>query len=195
MCSSDLVVPRESPASWADLGNGAGINALKAQAVAARSYSIAAPSYSYATTCDTTACQVYGGMSSETARGNTAVRATARQVLTSGGSAAFTQFSSSSGGWTTAGSRPYLVAEADPYDDHSANPLHDWSVRLTAARIEGAYPGIGRLRRLHVVRRDGHGQWGGRVQSIVLDGGRKDVTLSGDTFRSRFGLRSTWFAG
>ncbi|MDP4713764.1 MAG: hypothetical protein NWP97_04170, partial [Ilumatobacteraceae bacterium] len=32
------VIPRESPASWADRGNGTGINALKAQAVAARSY-------------------------------------------------------------------------------------------------------------------------------------------------------------
>ena len=61
------VIPRESPASWADRGNGTGINALKAQAVAARSYALAQGGglenrrYSYAKTCDTTNCQVYGG--------------------------------------------------------------------------------------------------------------------------------------
>jgi hypothetical protein len=63
------VIPRESPASWADRGNGTGINALKAQAVAARSYglaqggSVGGKRYSEinAKTCDTTNCQVYGG--------------------------------------------------------------------------------------------------------------------------------------
>ena len=34
------VVPRESPASWGDAAGGAGMNALRAQAVAARSYSV-----------------------------------------------------------------------------------------------------------------------------------------------------------
>jgi hypothetical protein len=29
---------------------------------------------------------------------------------------------------------------------------------------------------------------------MVLDGRRHDVRLSGDTFRARFGLRSTWFS-
>jgi stage II sporulation protein D len=185
------VVQSEMPTSWP-------LEAVKAQAVAARTYATWSRDQRLSRSwqvCDTTACQVYKGLSGETDRGNAAVQATARQVLTSDGSAAFTQFSSSSGGWTAAGSRPYLVAEADPYDDHPANPLHDWSVELTAARIQAAYPSIGRLRRLHVVRRDGHGQWGGRVLSIVLDGRRADVTLSGDAFRSRFGLRTTWFAG
>ena len=39
------VVPRESPASWAGLGGGAGIEAVKAQAVAARSYAWAESRY------------------------------------------------------------------------------------------------------------------------------------------------------
>jgi len=60
------VVPRESPASWGDSGNGKGMEALKAQAVAARSYALGEGGedggrYSYAKTCDTTSCQVYGG--------------------------------------------------------------------------------------------------------------------------------------
>jgi hypothetical protein len=67
-------------------------------------------------------------------------------------------------------------------------------VRLPAARVTRAYPGIGRLQRLLVTRRDGHGQWGGRVLTVVLDGTRRDVTVSGDRLRSVSGLRSTWFA-
>ena len=74
------VVPRESPASWSDRGNGTGINALKAQAVAARSYALAQGGgltnrrYSYAKTCDSTNCQAYGGAGTRTsATANVAV--------------------------------------------------------------------------------------------------------------------------
>ena len=184
------VIASEMPASWSR-------EAVKAQAVAARTYaawSRAQNAGRYWQICDTSACQVYGGAGTEDARSNAAVAATDHQVLTYGGSPAFTQFSSSSGGWTSAGSRPYLVAKADPYDDFAGNPLHDWTLRLSASRIAGAYPSIGRLKRLHVTRRDGHGQWRGRVVTVVLDGTEHDVSLSGDAFRSRFGLRSSWFA-
>ena len=184
------VIPAEMPASWS-------IEAVKAQAVAARTYAAWSRDFSPDRSwqiCDTSSCQVYRGVDAEDPRANAAVAATARQILTSGGSAAFTQFASSSGGWLSAGSRPYLVAKADPYDDNPANPVHDWTTSLSAARIRGAYPSIGTLRRLHVTRRDGNGQWGGRVVTVVLDGTKRDVTLTGDTFRAVFGLRSTWFA-
>lgn len=185
------VLPAEMPASWSS-------QALQAQAIAARTYATwerdanAGRQYQI---CDTSSCQVYRGFSAEDPRGNAAVGATLKQILTYDGQAAFTQFASSSGGWTSAGSRPYLVAEADPYDDFAGNPVHDWTLRVSASRIAGAYPSIGRLKRLHVTRRDGHGQWGGRVVTVVLDGTKHDVSLSGDSFRSRFGLRSSWFAG
>src|SRR5438093_1491916 len=55
------VVPRESPASWGTLGGGAGMHALRAQAVAARSYSAAEHRSDFAQTCHTHACQVSGG--------------------------------------------------------------------------------------------------------------------------------------
>lgn len=183
------VVPTEMPTSW-------DIAAVQAQAVAARTYAtwsrLEAPGR-YWHLCDTSACQVYGGVEAETQRGNRAVRTTAGRILTYDGAPAFTQFSASSGGRLSAGSRPYLVGKADPYDDHAANPVHDWTVRLSARRIQRAYPGIGRLVRLWVTRREGAGQWRGRVVRIVLDGRRRNVTLSGDEFRSAFGLRSTWF--
>ena len=44
-----------------------------------------------------------------------------------------------------------------------------------------------------MTQRDGNGEWYGRVVTMALDGTRGSVTLSGDTFRSRFGLRSSWF--
>ncbi len=185
------VIPAEMPASWS-------AQALEAQAVASRTYATwsrddnADRSYQI---CDSSSCQVYRGVSGEDSRANAAVDATRAMILKYGGAAAFTQFASSSGGWTSAGSRPYLVAKADPYDDFSGNPVHSWTVKLKASRIRGAYPSLGKLNRLHVTRRDGHGQWGGRVVTVVLDGTKRNITISGATFRARFGLRSSWFAG
>ncbi|MFL6026037.1 MAG: SpoIID/LytB domain-containing protein [Friedmanniella sp.] len=184
------VIADEMPASWHP-------EAVKAQAVAARTYATWSRSQyprRYYQICDTTSCQVYGGVGAEDPRSTAAVTATARRILTYGGKPAFTQFSSSSGGWTSAGSVPYLTARADPYDGFAGNPVHAWTLTLSAGRIESAYPSIGTLRRIQVVRRDGNGHWQGRVWTLVLDGTKADATVSGDSFRSRFGLRSTWFA-
>ena len=184
------VVPYEMPASWHP-------EAVKAQAIAARTYATWSRDQSrgrYYQICDTTACQVYGGASGEDARSNAAVNATTRQILTYRGEPAFTQFSSSSGGWTSAGSVPYLPAQEDPYDGWDGNPVHNWSVTIDAGQFERTYPSLGELSRIQVVSRDGHGDWSGRVNSVVLDGSRDDVTISGDTFRWAFGLRSTWFS-
>ena len=183
------VVPREMPTSWERA-------AVRSQAVAARTYAAwertAHPTRSYQT-CDTTSCQVYGGVDSEDSRGNDAVVATVNRVLNYGGKPAFTQFGSSSGGWLSKGSMPYLVAKADKYDGFSGNPNHDWDTTLKRATIQNAYPRLGTLRRVLVTQRDGHGAWYGRVERMTLDGGKANVTLTGDEFRSRFGLRSSWF--
>ena len=88
------VVPAEMPTSWAP-------NAVRAQAVAARSYAVRLrkfAGYSGYDICDTTACQVYGGMSRETSGGNAAVKATAGTILTYRGVVALTQFATSNGG-------------------------------------------------------------------------------------------------
>lgn len=182
------VVPLEMPATWSAA-------AVRAQAVAARTYAAYErrhPRTRAYQLCDTSSCQVYGGYDAEHPASNRAVDATARQILTSGGEPAFTQFSSSSGGWTAAGSMPYLPAQRDPYDGWSGNPVHSWSVRVTDRRIERTWPAVGNLTRVRVTGRDGNGQWGGRVQTIVLRGTGGRAEVSGDTFRSRLGLRSTW---
>ena len=184
------VVAREMPTSWAPV-------ALSAQTVAARTYASylqRANAGRYYQICDTTACQVYGGASAETASTDSAVKRTAGRILTYDGRPALTQFSASSGGWTSSGGLPYLPAKKDPYDDWSGNTVHNWSVRITTASLESRYPEIGRLETIRVARRDGNGQWGGRVAQLVLVGTRSTVSLSGDDMAWAYGLRSTWFS-
>ncbi|MGH3423197.1 MAG: SpoIID/LytB domain-containing protein [Nocardioidaceae bacterium] len=183
------VIPAEMPASWHQ-------EALRSQAVAARTYAaqqLGTRRAGHYQICDTTACQVYGGKSAETASTNAAVRATRHTILTYGGSPAFTQFSSSSGGWTSYGGYRYLPTQKDPYDGWSGNGVHDWRTTLHASSIERAYPWIGRLKAVRVLERSGNGSWGGRVGSVRITGSKGHTEVSGDAMRSAFGLRSNWF--
>jgi len=138
------VIPRESPASWADRGNGTGINALKAQAVAARSYGLAQGGgltnrrYSYAKTCDTTNCQVYGGAGTRTSatanivviedwRSDRAVSETALMIRVRAATPLVpvsTEFSSSNGDRTAGVNFP---AVDDPGDKIDYNPYSRWT--------------------------------------------------------------------
>ncbi|MDX6637104.1 MAG: hypothetical protein QOJ01_615, partial [Solirubrobacterales bacterium] len=85
------VVPNEMPASWAQ-------QALRVQAVAARSYALATRSGSSVfDVYDDTRSQVYGGLQSEQAASNQATRKTAGKVVTYHGKVATTYFFSTSG--------------------------------------------------------------------------------------------------
>ena len=179
------VVPKEMPATWSPA-------AVQAQAVAARTYAAYERAHRTTPLCDTTSCQVYGGYDAEHPASNAAIAATRGLALMYAGEPAFTQFASSSGGWTSAGSVPYLVAKEDPYDGWTGNSVHTWSLRVQDGVLERAWPSIGNLQRVVVLDRDGNGQWGGRVSSIRIVGGKGRVTITGDTLRSTLGLRSTW---
>lgn len=184
------VVPAEMPASWHP-------NAVRAQAVAARSYAnhnrSNAPAGRAWDTCDTTSCQMYSGVPAEVSASDSAVAATAGQTLTYGGGATFTQFSAANGGWTSAGSQPYLVSKADPYDGAIPNSANTWTEKIPVARIQARWPSIGTYRQLRIIKRDGRGQWGGRVLTAAVDGSAGSVTVTGTAIRSAFGLRSEWF--
>jgi len=182
------VVPLEMPALWSPA-------AVQAQSVAARTYAAyerAHPRAQHYQVCDTTSCQVYGGADAEHPASDAAIRATKGQARTVDGEPAFTQFSASSGGWTSQGSVDYLVAQEDPYDGYEGNTVHSWSVTVTDDRIESTWPKVGDLRSVEVLSRDGNGQWGGRVRSLRLTGSGGSVTVTGDAFRFGLGLRSTW---
>ncbi len=181
------VVSAEMPSSWKS-------EALKAQSVAARTYGVRAISGSrYYDICDTTSCQVYGGVARETANTDAAVRGTAGKIVTYGGKPAFTQFSSSSGGYSAVGSMPYLTAKSDPWDGWSGNANHDWTKTVSASTLERKYPTIGTLRSLSITKRTGGGDWGGRVASLTLKGSKASRTITGNDARWTLGLRSDWF--
>lgn len=183
------VVPHEMPALWEP-------EAVRAQAVAARTYAASersAPRGAHFDVYDTTQSQVYGGVDAEHPASNRAIRATRRDGLAHGDEPAFTQFSASNGGWSSAGLKPYLVSRADPYDGWDGNTHHDWRVRVHDTAIEREWD-LGNLRRIEVLTREGGGaQWGGRVEKLRLHGSKRSVTMSGDDFRFRLGLKSTWF--
>lgn len=171
-------------------------DALRAQAVAARTYAAYErrhPIAAHYQICDTSQCQVYTGTTHEYPTTDAAIRRTRGEVLTHGGAPAFTQFSSSNGGWTRAGAFPYLPARKDPYDATPTNPNHSWRQVVPAAAVEAAWPALGDVQAVRVVRRDGHGAWGGRVERVRVVGAQASTTVSGDTLRSVLGLRSDWF--
>ena len=161
--------------------------ALRAQAVAARSYATwdrDHPGPWWYDTCDSTACQVFRGVATYNAAG---------ELVTFAGAVAFTQFSASNGCWTVAGTAPYLRAFADPYDGLVASTAHSWTENVDASVLESAYPFLGRVRSLQVMGRDGNGEWGARVASVILRGSTGSISLIGADFRTVTGLRSTWW--
>ena len=119
--------------------------------------------------------------------------ATAGKILTYQGLPAYTQFSASSGGYTDQGTKPYLRAVADPWDDWSGNTRHSWSLSVSAAKIAAKYSSIGTLKALQVTSRNGYGDWGGRVTGLMLIGSAGSKTITGNDARWAFGLRSNWF--
>lgn len=205
------VVPRESPSSWRPA-------ALQAQAIAARSYSAnkraRVNGAGHWDICDTTACQVFGGSRLYTASGTTelepastteAIRATAGVVRSYGGTPIFAEFSSSNGGWSTAGDFPYLKAQRDDWDGVVQNTVHSWKASLRATDLERRFPTLGTLKRIRVTARDGNGEWGGRVRTVVLEGvsgtgAPTSVTTTGaGVYNARpwpgssDGLKSSWW--
>src|SRR3954447_10665166 len=102
------VVPGEMPSSWAP-------EALKAQAVAARSYALATRKSGVFDQYPDTRSQVYRGMSAERSSTNAAVATTPGQVLTYAGSVAVTYFFSTSGGHTENVENVFLGSSARGY--------------------------------------------------------------------------------
>jgi peptidoglycan hydrolase-like protein with peptidoglycan-binding domain len=155
------VVPKEISASWAFAGEGAGVHAVRAQAVAARSYGLHqnrsyfydGTTTRYATTCDTTACQVYAGAATRgSANGavtrveqdatDDAIVATANVVRKwPDGSLVSTEFSASNGPRTAGGQFPPVD---DIGDDTAPNPLHKWT-RIIDADDFAAQHGLGTI--------------------------------------------------
>lgn len=182
------VVPAEAYPSWKPA-------ALKAQAVAARSYAVherRSNAHGYFDVYSDTRSQAYPGASSETGSTNQAVAATRGRIRTYAGTAAYTQFSASNGGFLLAGGEPYLVSKKDPYDTTAAgDPNLTWTRKLTARQLMSRFTHGNQITGITEAYVAGTG---GRYVSTVTftwDGGVNHVPA--DTFKSWAGLNSTWF--
>ena len=185
------VVPDESPPSWP-------IEALKAQAVAARTYAITGmkPAAGFDHYPDTRS-QVYGGVAAEEPSTDEAIAQTRGEVVTFNGLPVVTYFFSTSGGRTEdventpLGNEPraWLKSVDDPYDD--ASPRHRWGpIRLTLGQADRKLGSLvkGAFRGIEVVRR-------GRSPRIVeaeVIGSRGRTLVTGGQLRARLGLFDTW---
>jgi peptidoglycan hydrolase-like amidase len=199
------VVPREVAASWADAGGGRGAQAVQAQAVAARSYALAATHRIWAKTCDTTACQAYGGAARRDSVGATpvwledyrtdqAIAATAGLIrIWPNGSVVSTEFSASNGPRTAGGAFP--VVDDAPGDGTSRNPNHHWTRVIDADTLATQY-GIGAITSATMVEaasatyRQYDGIW---FNDIVLTGTGGTKRMNAWDFRGAFGLPSPGF--
>lgn len=187
------VVAAEMQASWP-------LEALKAQAVAARTYTLANVDHgaSY-DVCATTDCQVYRGAGAEHPRADQAIAETTGLVLTYGGAIARTYYHADSGGviassaevWGTA--RPYLLAFQDVASD---GPYRRWETRLdpavVAASLHASGHRVGAVRRVRVLEFTESG----RVRRLEVTGADGTTVLAGVAAREQaraWGLRSTRF--
>jgi stage II sporulation protein D len=195
------VVAWEMPSDWHP-------EALKAQAVVARTFGLVSRKSGWFDLHDDTRSQVYGGVRAETDSTNAAVNATRGRVVRWHGELAWTLYHSTSGGktasrrdeWGLSG-MPYLASVNDPYDRIS--PHHTWgpdayedcagsgrdcvwSAGALKRALGGRAPGS--IRDFRVVTRNGSS----RVERTRL--GPSGAVISGADLRTILGLRSTWFS-
>ena len=178
------VVGSEMPASWPQA-------ALRAQAVAARTYALRQRSSSELFDVSATvASQVYRGVEAETPSTLEAVASTRGQVLMFGTSLVEAVFHSSSGGstensgdlWGT--QMPYLVSVPDVDQD---SPVSKWQQRLEPSLLLKAFAEIGGVNRIEILSTTGSG----RVRQARVIGPAGTLVVTGPELRSRLGLRST----
>src|SRR2546426_8264480 len=181
------VVPSEMPYTWLP-------EALKAQAVAARSYALATRRTGAFDLYPDTRSQVYLGIEHEKPSTNAAVDATAGKVVLYQGEVAKTFFFSTSGGRTASSEDvwgepvPYLISVPDPYD--SISPHHDWGpIAFTGAKLAKVLKMKGRVMDLQPELNSS-----GRIKVLNVIGTKSTLVVPGAELRRRLGLRSTWFS-
>jgi SpoIID/LytB domain protein len=180
------VVAAEMPHTWP-------LEALKAQAVAARSYALAnlVKGKAFDLYSDVRS-QVYLGVAGETPRTSEAASATGGQVVLYAGRIASTLYFSSSGGRTASAidvfgvTTPYLVSRPDPWD--KASPYHRWGPVLIGARTVQSKVGIA----ARVLDAAGVPTPSGRLRSLALQTIAGPTTVPSALLRTALGLRSTW---
>lgn len=171
------------------------LEALKAQAVAARSYVLHERSKSSSPLYDvgnTTAHQVYKGLNSETNTTQAAVAATEGQVLTYGGNIILAVFHASSGGHTE--NVEDVWVEPLPYlrgvqDFDQGNPSYQWTESFSSSDLGRKISGVGNVTAIAPAKTTPTG----RIETIRIQGTQGTRTMDGDAFRRALNLKSSLF--
>jgi stage II sporulation protein D len=191
------VVPNEMPASWH-------LNALKAQAVVARSYAYVKNQRSVLTR--TTSSQVYDGYTSETSQSNKAVDETNEEYVKYNNKVIETFFSSTSGGRTASvgdvwnsdqASFPYLTSVEDKYEN---SPYSNWTRTFSSGQIlsffgYGAGTALNDLTALHTkVGTKSGTTTNNEVSGVTVATSAGTITLSGNEnyIRKLFPVEGTY---
>ncbi len=189
------VVPAEMPSSWH-------LEALKSQAVAARTYAVdsilAAPNSTYHVE-STTQSQVYGGIKRETVRSNQAVRETTGEILLYKDKPARTFYHSNSGGktespehvWGYSGLH-YLPVVESPHCKQATN--FEWKIALSRTEMQDKLKSleleeIKNIKTLETTP-------SGRAKTLEIEGKEKTITMNAVEFRRAIGqtvMRSLLF--
>lgn len=191
------VVGSEMPWTWE-------VEALKAQAVAARNYALRQmdPSADY-DICDSQNCQAYGGVASEYPSIVQAVQETSGMVAMYEGDLITAYYSANMGDHTTSAADvwdqdvPYLRGVPSPSDVEALSTGwgaegYRWTRAIPLPRLAdlrtAAGGALGELREVRVLRTAP----GGQPVELELLGDRGAVTLSGDAIRTTLGLPSAF---
>ena len=178
------VVGSEMPTKWP-------MEALKAQAIASRTYALKQKGNSLYDIDSTKKYQVYNGLESRTFKTIRAVKSTRSLVLTYKNKLINALFHSSSGGMTEnsqdvwKNKYPYLSSVKD-FD--KINPKFKWQKKFSSNELTNLFPKIGGLRNIEIINITSTG----RVKNVKLFGAYGADQMSGVVLRKRLGLNSNF---
>ena len=179
------VVGSEMPHKWH-------IEALKAQAIASRTYALKKTNNGLYDIDSTQTNQVYNGLESSTFKTRRAVRETRSLVITYKNKLINALFHSSSGGMTENSEAvwsdpyPYLVTVKD-FDQK--NPKIRWNKEVSKSELKEIFPIIGGIQQIEVLNITETG----RIKNLKITGTFGEKVITGKEFRSKLGLKSTLF--
>ena len=178
------VVGSEMPTKWP-------IEALKAQAIASRTYALKQKGNNLFDIDSTQKNQVYNGLESRTYKTIRAVKSTRSLVLTYKNKLINALFHSSSGGMTEnsqdvwKNKYPYLSSVKD-FDKN--NPKFRWQKKISSNELINLFPKIGGLKNIEILDITSTG----RVKNIKRIGAYGSDQISWVDFRKRVGLNSNF---
>jgi stage II sporulation protein D len=178
------VVGSEMPTKWP-------IEALKAQAIASRTYALKQKGNNLFDIDSTQKNQVYNGLESITYKTIRAVKSTRSLVLTYKNKLINALFHSSSGGMTENSQDvwnnkyPYLSSVKD-FDKN--NPKFRWQKKISSNELIKLFPKIGGLKSIEILDITSTG----RVRNVKLIGAYGFDQMSGVALRKRLGLNSNF---